>query len=445
MLTRGQRLVCAISDLGYQGEGISRVDGQVVFVPFALPQETVEISIESVKKNHASGRLLRVMQESPTRVDPICPVFTRCGGCACQHMEYEQQLRFKQAAVQNSLKRIAGSGLRVLPVMGMDLPWRYRNKTTWQFSHDGGRFRAGFFALKSRQLVETGSCPIAQPGSEAAAAAVLSLVNGGLSQMASRMLSGLSRVTSRVNRKGEALLAMAFQGGAPDCLGALAAGLHSAMPSLMGVWAVTLNPDGMENAQHISGQAYLEETIDGLVFRISPMSFFQVNPDIYERMYKDAIQQTLGGQADTLVDVYSGTGTLSLLAARHFRRVIGLELSGEAVQDARLNAQANQIKHVDFIQGFAENELPALLTSGVRPDAILLDPPREGAHPKVIAAMAQAQPGRIVYISCHPPSQARDVALLQAAGYEAVRSQPYDMFCQTAEVENIITLIRRST
>lgn len=438
-------LVCTITSLGYQGEGICRIDGQVTFIPFALPREKIKAQLAKQQKNIKTARLVEVLQPSPARVKPLCPVFTRCGGCAAQHMDYATQLTFKQESIQNNLRKITGVDIQVSPVIGMEDPWRYRNKTTWQIQQVDGVLRAGFFGSKSKEFIQTEVCFLS---SEAAEKAVTILLDE-LSTSAWLDHSSLRQVVTRTNQQGQLMLILRLDGSLPTSVDPLLQTLQKDIPQLVSL--VFINADAFDEdstqAERIvsAGQDHLVEAKHGLRFKLSPLSFQQVNHSIAHQLYDYAIEQAALSKNSILIDIYSGTGTMSLIAAKHCHQVYGLELSTSSVQDARANADINKCENASFIQGLAEESLPELIASGIHADSIILDPPRKGAHPAVLDAILQAVPERIVYISCHPASQARDAAKLLQGGYQIVSSQPFDMFCQTAEIENVITFVRSAT
>lgn len=449
MLHSGQVLETTVLSQGYQGEGVCRVDGRVVFVPFALPGEEVRLEINSLQKNYAAARLIEVLEPSPQRVVPPCPVFTRCGGCALQHQSYSDQLEAKRQASATTFLKVAGLQLQPAPAIGLDQPWHYRNKTTWQLQMEDGQPVAGFFATGSKQLIKATDCLIAHPDSVIAVQAVLAwMKQANVAAYDLRTSSGLlHQLVTRHTTSGQMMLILVSQGLELPSQGELVRHLRDALPSLQSLILQVeedRNSLSQPRLRTLWGQDSLaEETDQGLKLKLSPLSFFQVNHMISRQMYAHVLDQAIRTPKDVLVDVYCGTGTLSLLAARRCNQVLGIELMQEAVADANLNAETNGMGNARFIAGPAEVELPKLVQAGQRMDALILDPPRKGVHTQVLDAVLQARPGRIVYISCHPASQARDVARLIKAGYEILTCQPFDMFCHTAETENVITLIRR--
>lgn len=434
-----QPFVCTIESLGFSGEGVCRHEGQVVFVPHALPGEKAEVQIIKRRKNFAFARNIKVLTPSPERVQPMCPHFFGCGGCAAQHMVYELQLRFKQQGIQDNLKRVANIDLPTNPVIGMAMPYHYRNKTTWKVGLVDGTATAGFYAPASHDLVKVDTCLIASIPSNSAKNAVVNWLNEGLLHGELHQDLPIYQFVTRTNQAGELVVILHLTSKNVPRADALIDVLKQAVPVLVCVCAV----DDTNKVQALFGKPLLHESLLDVHFQLSPFSFFQVNHEVCEKMYTYALKQVIQSENNTLIDLYSGVGTISLIAARRCQTLIGIERNKQAVTDARQNASNNQITNVVFHAGDAEVILPTLVEQGLKADAVILDPPRKGAHADVLKAIAQAQPKRIVYISCHPASQARDAALLTGMGYEAISCQPFDMFCQTAEVENVMTFIKK--
>lgn len=434
-----QPFVCTIESLGFSGEGICRHEGQVVFVPHALPGEKVEVQIIRRRKNYAFAKNLKVQTPAPERVEPMCPHFFACGGCAAQHMVYGLQLLFKQQGIQDNLKRVANIALPANATIGIATPYHYRNKTTWKVGLVDGSAAAGFYAPASHDLVRVDTCLIASMPSNKAKDAVVSWLHDGLLHGQLHQDLPIDQFVTRTNQAGELAVILHLTSKNVPRVDVLIDKLQQAVQTLVCVCAV----DDTNKMQTLFGAPLIKESMLGIHFQLSPFSFFQVNHKVCEKMYTYALKQAIQSENDTLIDLYSGVGTISLIAASRCRAVIGIERNRQAVTDARQNAANNQITNAVFHAGDAEVILPSLVKQGLNADAVILDPPRKGAHADVLKAIAQAQPQRIVYISCHPASQARDAALLMGMGYEAISSQPFDMFCQTAEVENVMTFIKK--
>ncbi len=445
MLTKNQIVRCAGDTLDGQMNGIARVDGQAVFVPGLLPGESADVRIVKAEKRYAFGRVERLITQSGERQTPPCPYYARCGGCSGMHMRYDATLRAKRQAVQDALRRLGGVTLDVPLPLGMDEPFHYRNKTAMPVAEREGLPCAGYYRPRSHDLTPVDSCLLAMPPADQAVRAVLQWMRAfRVPAYDERTKGGLIRhIVTRTSRRGESMVTIA---ATADRL-PHAQALCDALLRVHGVVSVclTVNARGDnvilgDSFRALAGESRLEDTLCGLTYQLSPLSFFQVNPSQTERLYDAAIRFAAPGPDDLVADVYCGAGTISLLAARHARRVTGIEIVPQAIADARENARRNGIRNADFVCGAAEDVLPGLVAQGLRPDIVLLDPPRKGADPAVLAAIANAAPRRIVYVSCDPATLARDLKQLTAAGYRAEAAQPVDMFCWTGHVETVCLL-----
>lgn len=443
-LQKNMRLIMTVEDFGAQGEGICRHEGMAVFVPRALPGEKVLVQIVKVEKRHAFGRVLEVLEASPARVEPPCPYYVQCGGCVCQHMDYESQLRFKQKQVEGVMRHIAGLDIEVRPTIGMEEPWHYRNKTALPVAGDKEKPLVGYYAARSHRVVEIDKCLIAKEQSDIVHGVVREWMRlWRIAPYFEEVHKGLVRhVMTRVNRKGECMVVLVINGDKLPHHEELLVMLQSALPGLKSL-CVSVNK---QRGNVILGRSYetlwgeerLPDTLCGHEFHLSPLSFFQVNPVQTEKLYGTALEFA-GLTGDELVaDVYCGAGTISLMLARHAKHVVGIEIVPQAIEDAKENAGRNGVENAEFRVGAAEDVLPELVNNGLRPDVIVIDPPRKGCEESVLEAIAKAKPRRVVYVSCNPATQARDAKILCENGYDAVACQPVDMFCQTAGVENVM-------
>ncbi len=432
--------------LGAEMEGVCFHEGMALFVPFALPGEDITCRILKVQKRHAFGKLLEVINPDPARKAPPCPVYNRCGGCAAQHMTYEQTLHFKRVQVEDCFRHIGGLEVEVPPVLGMADPWHYRNKTALPVGGEVGKPQIGFYAPRSHDIIDIASCPIAKPGLNG----VLKAVRGWMEAYRippyrEETHTGLVRhVMARSSRMGEVMAVIVLNGRELPREKELLAALKKEVPSLaslcVSVHTARSNVILGDNYRVLFGQERLKDTLCGLTFSLSPLSFFQINPEQTEVLYRTALEFAELSGTETVADIYCGAGTISLLLAKKARRVTGLESVEAAVADARENARKNGIGNAEFLAGQAEELLPRLVEEGLRPDVVVLDPPRRGVEPKVIEAIALARPRRVVYVSCNPATQARDAALFVKEGYQIARCQPVDMFCWTHGVENVLCL-----
>jgi 23S rRNA (uracil1939-C5)-methyltransferase len=430
--------------LGAEMEGVCFHEGMALFVPFALPGEDITCRVVKVQKNHAFGKLMEIENPSPIRQTPPCPVYLRCGGCASQHMTYEQTLHFKRTQVVDCFKHIGGLDVTVPPVLGMSDPWHYRNKTALPVGGETGKPVIGFYAPRSHDIIDIASCPIANSGLNGVLKAVKCWMESySIPPYQEETHTGLVRhVMARASRQGGVMAVIVINGQDLPREKELLEALQREVPTLqslcLSVHTARSNVILGDSYRVLWGQERLEDSLCGLNFSLSPLSFFQINPEQTEVLYKLALEFASLSGTETVADVYCGAGTISLLLAKRARRVIGLETVEAAVRDARENALKNGIGNVEFLLGQAEVLLPKLVEEGLRPDVIVLDPPRKGVEPPVIEAIALAQPKRVVYVSCNPATQARDAALFFEKGYRITRCQPVDMFCWTHGVENVL-------
>ena len=432
-------------NLGADMEGVCRLNGIPVFVPGMLPGEEADIRIVKTEKRYAFGRMESApVQPSPDRKDPGCPAYPRCGGCSCRHMTYEATLSAKRRQVADCFQRIGGIDVEVLPVLGMENPDAYRNKTSLPCAGTPADPVLGFYAPRSHAVIPVNRCPNAlPPAAEIAEVFLQWMKRYHLAPYRETDHTGLIRhLVIRVNRQGECMVTVVANAAALPH----ADELRDALIPLR-VVSLWLNENRsrtnviLSDCFHlIYGRKTLQDTLCGLSFELSPASFFQVNPAQTERLYRTALEFADLQSGDLLCDVYCGAGTITLMMASRCREVIGIEVVPAAVENARKNAFANGIGNAVFHAGKAEDILPALVANGLRPDVIVVDPPRKGLDPAVISAIAKAAPSRLVYVSCNPATLARDAALFRSEGYETRKVQPVDMFCWTSGIETVCLL-----
>jgi len=412
-----------VTGITHRGEGVGRVEGQAVFIPYAIPGETVEVEIRERKKNYLRAQLVDVVSASPDRVKPPCPHYYQCGGCTYQHMNYSRQLQLKQQVVQDNLIRIGKLEAEVEPVAGMDNPWRYRNKVEWHISKRDHYYLMGYYAQDSHELLPIETCLLISPEMEALSRHVREHLND-------LSLPDQCRVTVRQSSaNGELMLVFEGTGTGEADVQALAD-----YPGLGSIYCVD-----REQIIHKCGRASLSEQLAGIDYEISPLAFFQVNHQQAELLV-DVVQQFAQvGPADTVLEGYCGIGSLTLPLARKAGRIIGVESYKAAVQDARENARRNRIDNCEFIAGACEKVIPELEE---RFDVVVLDPPRAGLKKEVIEAVLKSAPQRIIYVSCNPGTLARDLKIFCRDGYAVKKVQPIDMFPQTFHVECVVLMSR---
>ncbi|MBQ2954092.1 MAG: 23S rRNA (uracil(1939)-C(5))-methyltransferase RlmD [Clostridia bacterium] len=433
--------------LGANLEGVCRHDGMAIFVPGMLPGETAPVRIIKVEKRFAYGRLESLpLTPSSDRRTPDCPAYPRCGGCSGRHMSYDATLEAKRQQVQDCFQRIGRLKIDVPPVLGMAEPAAYRNKTALPVGGTADAPCVGFFAPRSHAIIPIDRCPNAMPPADALCNATLCWMKAHhVTPYNEETHSGAMRhIVIRVNRRQEAMVTLVVNGTAIPAARAL---WESLQP--LGAVSLILN-ENSERTNVILGRKFrtlygrdtLEDVLCGLTFDLSPAAFFQVNPQQTEVLYQTALDFASLQPTDRLCDVYCGAGTISLMMARHCREVLGIEIVPQAIENAKANAARNGITNADFRCGAAEDVLPALVDEGLRPDVIVIDPPRKGVEPAVIDAIAKAGPRRVVYVSCNVATQARDAALLCEKGYRLDRVQPVDMFCWTSGVECVASFTK---
>ena len=445
MIRKNDELTVGIERFG--GDmGIAHLEGMTLFVQGALPGETVIARAQRVEKTHAFLKTLKVLSASPDRVAPPCPYYEKCGGCVCQHMTYAASLQMKRERVRDALQRIGGIDIQVPPVIGMENPWHYRNKTTQPVGVQQGKTVMGFYAPRSHRIVEAEHCLISREESnETARILRLWMEKFSVPAYDETAHTGLIRhCMSRVSREGRVMAVVVASAYPIPHEHELIAMLRCGVEGLHSVY-VNVNKRGdnvilgLEN-HLIYGEERLQDTLCGLRFSLSPLSFFQINPVQTEKLYQTAVDFAGLTGKELVADLYCGAGTISLLLARHARHVIGIEVVPDAIRDAGENARANGVSNVEFHAAAAEDLLPRLVTRGLRPDVVVLDPPRKGCEESVLSAIAQAAPHTVVYVSCDPATQARDVKYLCAHGYRAEKCQCVDMFCHTGHVETVCCL-----
>ncbi len=458
-----------IEDIGNDGEGIGRVDGYTLFVKDAVVGDTVEARITKCKKNYGYARVEKVMTPSPFRVEPRCPVYRQCGGCQIQTLQYERQLSYKQDKVRENLIRIGGFPAEQIdavmePVVGMEEPWHYRNKAQFPIGCDrDGNLIAGFYAGRTHDIIANTDCLLGPAENRIILETVLTYMREnhvsaynettgkGLVRhvlIRTGFFSGEIMVCLVINGKGlpeeeklaERLSGLRFEKEAPGAkIASISVSVNRERTNvIMGQKIRTLwGRERIDDSLAVPGSA------ERITFSISPLSFYQVNPRQTEKLYGIALEYAGLTGKETVCDLYCGIGTISLFMAKRAGRVYGVEIVPQAVEDARENARRNQITNAEFYVGKAEEVLPELYEKGeLRPDVIVVDPPRKGCDETCLETMIAMRPERIVYVSCDPATLARDLKVLCRGGYEIRRVRAVDQFGQTGHVETVCLMLR---
>ena len=430
-----------ITGTGSELQGVGRLsDGRAVFVPYALLGETVTVEITKEAPRFCEAKLVEILEPAPTRCEPACPVYGRCGGCQARHMSYEETLACKRQRVLDALERIGGvENPLVYDTIGCAEPERTRNKAEFPIY----RGQIGAYAAGSHRIIPLTDCMLQKEP----AAKALKWFAENLPNM--RGASHFTHLVTRVNRKGEMMLTLCADAPVLSDAQALIPELKKALPELKSFYFLKQNRRPVQpldgQCTHLWGEKTLDDTLLGLTFSLSPQSFFQVNPEQTEVLYQKALDASglTEGCGMRILDAYCGAGTITLAAARLAKHATGVEIVPPAIADAKKNAQRNGLSQKSrFICADAAAEIPKLISAGERFDAAILDPPRKGADEKLLRALIHAAPPRISYVSCNPATLARDVKILAEGGYRLEWAQPVDMFPWTGHVETVCLLSR---
>ena len=444
---RGDTLQVMVETATVDGTGIARVDGQVVFVPGALPGEQCKIRIAHIGRSAVFAELLRVEQPSAHRVELDCPYFPKCGGCALRHMDYAQELELKRAHVYSCLTRIGGQTLPSLSITGAEQTDGYRNKVQFPVQEQNGSPAAGFFAGKTHSVIPVAHCRIQPDCADRIRAAVLDWMRKySIRAYDEAAHTGYIRhIYIRFGAEsGQILVCIVANCAQLPKKKQLVAALLAAEP---GITTIVFSPNTKKGNTVLGtefhplyGDGTITDTLCGLQFRLSAPAFYQVNHAQAERLYEKAVQLAGLTGNETVLDLYCGTGTITLCLARHAKKAIGVEIVPQAIEDAKFNAAQNGMENAEFFCMDAGQAAKMLADRRTRPDVIVVDPPRKGVSADVIEAISAMAPQRVVYVSCDPATLARDLKLLTAAGYTLQTAEAFDLFPRCAHVETVVLL-----
>ena len=448
MLIKNAIYDAQIVDYTAEGLGVAKIEGCAVFIPNAIAGETCRVRIEKVGKTWAAGKLVELLEKSPHRVNRECPVAKLCGGCDFWHMDYAEEARLKADRVRQALNRIGGESLEQIPILSAPACKGYRNKAQYPVASQKGRLYAGFFKAGTHQVVENARCLILPEQTDLVKKIVVDFFNHyRLSAYDEATQKGLLRhiYVRRGAVSGQVLVCLVLNGRKLPHFQELIGKLQAVDGFTTLVLSVNTKPGNAVLGDEfitLYGPGYIEDTLCGLSFRLSPRSFYQVNHHQAQRLYEAAITQAQITKDDLVLDLYCGVGTITLAMAKAAGKVIGVEVIAQAVEDAKQNAKRNGIENAEFFCGDAGKAALALEEQGIRPDVIVVDPPRKGLNADTIEALHKMSPRRIVYVSCDPATLARDVALLKERGYILKNAQAADLFPRCAHVESIVCLAR---
>lgn len=438
-----------ITGMTAQGAGVGHWEGFAVFTPLTAPGDKARIRIVKTAKTYAFGRLEELLSPSPDRIEPDCPCFAQCGGCCYRHISYASELKIKEARVRDALERIGGfQGLPIRPILGADSRDGYRNKALLPLGTDrNGELTMGFYAVNSHRIVDCPYCRL-QPETFNQAMEAFREWAKAYGDPIYDESSHSGRMRRLYLRQGE------ITGQVMACVVVNGNGLHheaelveafkKAVPNLSSV-VINSNRERTnvalgQKCRTIYGKDYIEDTLCGLRFQLSPLSFYQVNRTQAERLYGLASHYAGLTGSELLLDLYCGTGTIGLSMADKAQRLLGVEIIPEAVENARQNAAKNGIHNAEFFCGDAGKAAQMLADRGELPDVIILDPPRKGCSAQLIHTVAEFHPKRVVYVSCDPATLARDLKLFAELGYPPVEASPVDMFPATSHVETVVLM-----
>lgn len=455
MVEKNKEYIFDIISQGYEGEGIAKIDNKYpIFIEGALKGEKVKVRIVKVNKNFAYGKLMEVLEASEERVNPPCAIYKRCGGCKLQHASYKAQLDFKWDRVKDCVSKIGKLDPSIVKYpLGMENPWRYRNKVQLPIGLINGEVKIGFFAPRSHDIIDMESCLIQDEIGDK----VVKLTREWIEKFNIRPYN----VDGEYDEKGIVRHIMIRRGFTTNEVMIVLVTNGENLPhkeefvdlmvkNIPGIKSVIQNINskktnvilGLES-KTLWGEDTISDYIGDFRFNISPLSFFQVNPTQTEVLYGKALEYANLTGNEEVFDAYCGTGTITLFLSQKAKKVYGVEIIPQAIDNAWINAKENKVENVEFFVGESEVVIPDLINKGVKADVVVVDPPRKGCDKKLLDAITNINAKKIVYVSCDPSTLGRDLKVLEENGYKTLEVQPVDMFPNTAHVENVAKLIKK--
>lgn len=456
MVEKNKEYIFDIISQGYEGEGIAKIDNKYpIFIEGALKGEKVKVRIVKVNKNFAYGKLMEVLEASEERVNPPCAIYKRCGGCKLQHASYKAQLDFKWDRVKDCVSKIGKLDPSIVKYpLGMEEPWRYRNKVQLPIGLINGEVKIGFFAPRSHDIIDMESCLIQDEIGDK----VVKLTREWIEKFNIRPYN----VDGEYDEKGIVRHIMIRRGFTTNEVMVVLVTNGEKLPhkeefvdlmvkNIPGIKSVIQNINskktnvilGLES-KTLWGEDTISDYIGDFRFNISPLSFFQVNPIQTEVLYGKALEYANLTGNEEVFDAYCGTGTITLFLSQKAKKVYGVEIIPQAIDNAWINAKENKVENVEFFVGESEVVIPDLINKGVKADVVVVDPPRKGCDKKLLDAITNINAKKIVYVSCDPSTLGRDLKVLEENGYKTLEVQPVDMFPNTSHVENVAKLIKNN-
>ncbi|PCL91873.1 23S rRNA (uracil(1939)-C(5))-methyltransferase RlmD [Paenibacillus lautus] len=498
-VAKNDEVVIDIIGMNHDGEGVGRADGYTLFVQGALPGEKARVKVLKTKKQYGYAKLLELVEQSPNRIAAPCPIYDQCGGCQLQHMNYAGQLEWKRQLVVDNLERIgklrvvreaAGAGethvddersggtdgggdienfetnganpavsgvdsdqegILVRPTLGMSEPWRYRNKSQVPIGVTEGGLVGGFYARGSHRIVDMETCLIQHEQNDEVVSRVKAIGRKlGITAYNEETGQGLLRhVVVKIGFATREMMIVFVTNGeriprVNEWISAIREELPAVVSICQNVNTRKTNVIFGDVTRVLWGREVIHDYIGDVKFAISARSFYQVNPAQTEVLYGKTVEYAGLTGEETVIDAYCGIGTISLFLAQHAKKVYGVEIVKEAIEDARANAELNDMKHVEFEVGASEDVIPRWKEQGIEADVIVVDPPRKGCDPRLLETILEMKPERVVYVSCNPSTLARDLRVLEDGGYRTVEVTPVDMFPHTVHVESVAVLVYKS-
>lgn len=450
-MEKNEEFVITIEDMNEDGAGVGRMNGYIWFIKDTVIGDVVRAKAMKMKKTYGYARLMEVINPAPGRVEPLCPVARQCGGCQLQAMSYEEQLKYKERKVLNNLMRIgkfSREEIHMLPIIGMEEPWRYRNKAQFPFGRNKeGEIITGFYAGRTHDIIENEDCLLGVPENREILGIIKEFMKKeGVAPYDEKEHRGLVRyaLIRKGFRTGEIMVCLVINGERlPD-----GEKLMEELLKVKGMASISYSINREKTnvimgkkIVNLYGPGYITDYIGNVKYQISPLSFYQVNPKQTEKLYGTALEFAGLTGNETVWDLYCGVGTISLFLAQRAKMVYGVEVAPEAIEDARKNAEINGIENVEFFVGKAEETLPAeYAKNGVYADVIVVDPPRKGCDEVCLDTILKMRPERVVYVSCDSATLARDLRRLADGGYGVERVRCCDMFGFSGHTESIVLL-----
>ena len=448
IVKKNEKYVVEILDNGFEGEGITKIDGFTVFVQGAIKGEKVEILVLKVLTSYAFAKIIKVIEKSPYRIDVDCNTYKRCGGCNLRHIDYKYTLEIKRNAVQSLVSKTLKNDVKVLDTLGMIDPYFYRNKVQYPVGFDKeGKPCFGIFANRTHDIVQIDKCYIQSEKSQEIAKYVFQLwIENDLSIYNEKTRKGLLRhiVIKNGFKTEEFMCVLVINGTDFDNKAKIINSIINKF-SMIKTIVLNINTDNTnvimgKNNVILYGDGIIEDILGDYRFKISPLSFYQVNPIQAEKLYNIAVDYANISKEDIVFDLYCGIGTISLFMSKFAKKIYGIEIVEEAVKAAKENAELNDVRNADFIAGDVELVLDNLINNkGIIPNVVMVDPPRKGLDNNSIQNLLKVKANKIIYISCNPATLVRDLAKLEDA-YDIVNIKPVDMFPYTSHVECVVAM-----